>query len=122
MRLPGQFDRVGLTGGDRDPLLHQPSMAGVEVRALPRRNELVDPFLWQLYDQFASDLHREDLPVDAQDVAGAEHLPSRDRSVTRKGANDRSEALRDVDCQSTSAMGLCRRRLTSSRNCAAVTP
>src|SRR5438445_7018840 len=51
-------------------------MPVVEVRTSPRRNELVDPLLWQLHHELASDQHREDLSVDTQHVAGAEHLPS----------------------------------------------
>src|SRR3989442_12788989 len=88
MSLPRHADPVDLSCGDRDPLLHQPSVAGVEIRPSLRSHQLVDPFLWELYYQFAFDQHREDLLVDAQDVDGDEHLPSHHRSIASYGADD----------------------------------
>jgi hypothetical protein len=47
-------------------LLHEASVAGVEVRAGARRDHFVHALLWELDDELALDQDREDLPVDAQ--------------------------------------------------------
>ena len=70
-------------------------MPGVEVRADAGRDQFVHPLLRKLDHELAPDQHREDLPVDAEDVARAEHLPAAHSSILGEGRDDQREAVRD---------------------------
>src|SRR5437899_7050357 len=71
-RLSGEVDAIRCARADRDPFLHEPAVAWVEVLGLPGAHQLGDTLARELHDERAARGHeREELAVHLQ-PGGAE--------------------------------------------------